>query len=342
MHKRISLLLIVLLCWPTLFLTMANAETAPIFQLEGNKPADGKITMTMSGKNIVDLYGYEARFSFDPDKLELLEAKSNLKGFSVSPIIKNNEIIVAHTKIGDVLGESGNLTIGTLTFKIKKGGESSVRWEAIKVVTHKLSSTTTTIGKSVVVSNPVSKTFVDLVGHWAKEDIEQLASMGIIEGMDDKHFVPEAKVTRAQFAAMITRALNLKAAVIESPFTDVLPNSWYVGVVSGAYSAGIIKGITDNSFAPEQPITREEMTVMLVRAGKYMSGETFKEIVSADSMVFVDVQHISEWAIKEVEIAVRVGIMNGRTGNKFVPQDRATRAEAAVVVKRLLSVLGQL
>ncbi|WP_214630904.1 S-layer homology domain-containing protein [Paenibacillus agaridevorans] len=342
MHKRIALLMIMLFYSSMLFLTMANAEAASIFLLDASKPADGKITMTMSGQNIVDLYGYEARFSFDPDKLELLEDKSNLKGFSVSPIIKNKEIIIAHTKVGDVPGESGNVTIGTLTFKIKKDGKSTVRWDSIKVVNNNLKSTTYTVGKSIAVSRPMSKTFVDLAGHWAKEDVELLASMGIIEGMDDTHFMPDAMVTRAQFAAMITRALKLETVAFQSPFTDVSPDSWYAGVVSGSYSAGIVKGMTDNSFKPERPISREEMTVMLVRAGKYMSEETFKELGLSASIGFVDVHQISEWAIKEIETAVRVGIINGRDNKKFVPQGQATRAEAAVAVKRLLFELDEL
>ncbi|TXK77826.1 hypothetical protein [Paenibacillus sp. N3.4] len=63
------------------------------------------------GQNLKDLYAYEVKFIFDPDKLEVVKAESNIKGFSVSPIIKNNEITIAHTKIGNVEGEKGNLAI---------------------------------------------------------------------------------------------------------------------------------------------------------------------------------------------------------------------------------------
>ncbi|MBP1996300.1 S-layer homology domain-containing protein [Paenibacillus eucommiae] len=333
MRIRIVWLMIVLLCLPKLFLATVNAEKAPNFLLAVNKSAEGEVTLTMSGKDILDLYGYEARFSFDPDKLELLKVDSNLDGFSVSPIIQKNEIIVAHTKIGNVSGDSGDMTIGTLTFRLKKHGEATVKWESMKVVTDKLKSTSTIVGKSI----SVSKNFGDLAGHWAREDIEQLALMGIIQGMDEDHFVPEAKVTRAQFAAMISRALNLKGTAVQSPFTDVPPDAWYAGVVSSAYSAGIIKGITDSSFAPEQDITREEMTVMMMRAGRYVSEGTFKETGSVSKITFIDAHSISEWAIKDVELAVRVGLINGRSDNTFVPQSQATRAEAAVVIKRLLS-----
>ncbi|MBP1997089.1 S-layer homology domain-containing protein [Paenibacillus eucommiae] len=333
MRVSLILLLIAALCLPGKFVATAHAETVPIFRLDAGKPAGGKVIMTLSVENVNNVYGYEARLSFDPDKLELLGAKSNLDGFSVSPIIKKNEIIIAHTKIGSVPGDSGNITIGTLTFKLKKHGQATVKWESMKVVTDKLLSTTITVGKSV----STSKSFIDLTGHWAKADIELLASEGIIEGMDDDHFVPDMMVTRAQFAAMLVRALNLKASEVQSPFTDVPSASWYAGVVSSAYSSGIIKGVTDSRFAPEQDITREEMTVMLIRAGRYMSEGTFNDKGSVDSIPFVDASSISEWAIRDVEIAVREGIINGRTANTFGPQSLATRAEAAVVMKRLLS-----
>ncbi|MBP1990823.1 S-layer homology domain-containing protein [Paenibacillus eucommiae] len=342
-HKMIAFILISLLCLPSLLLTTAYAETASSFLLTANKPVGGKIIVTMSGKNIKDLYGYEVRFTFDPDQLELVEAKSSLDGFSVSPIIKKNEIIIAHTKIGNVTGESGDIIIGTLTFKTKKSGTSSLKWESIKAVDHNLSHQTYSVGQSISVSvASVKQGFIDLEGHWAKADIELLASKGIIEGMDEDHFVPEAHVTRAQFAAMISRALKLKVATKQSPFTDVASASWYKDVVNNAYSAGIIQGITGTSFVPERDITREEMAVMIVRATTYASGSSVGENSNVAVVTFADSEAISIWARDGIQTAVRLGIINGRTEDKFVPHGQATRAEAATVIKRLLSALSLL
>ncbi|MBP1990855.1 S-layer homology domain-containing protein [Paenibacillus eucommiae] len=337
-------LLIALLCLSLQPAAIAYAETASSFLLTANKPTDGKITITMSGTNVKDLYGYEARITFDPNQLELVEAKSSLDGFSVSPIIKNKEIILAHTKIGSITGESGSITIGTLTFKIKKHGTSTVKWESIKAVDHNLSDQTYSIGKSVSVTS-VKKGFIDLEGHWAKEIIEQLASKGIIEGMDEDHFVPQAHVNRAQFAALISRALNLKINTKQIPFTDVVPGSWYAEEVNSAYAAGIIQGMTETSFDPEKDITREEMAVMIVRANTYASGATGSEKSEkhdVEAIKFADNDSISEWAREGIQIAVRLGIINGRTIDSFVPKTPATRAEAAAVIQRLLSAINLL
>ncbi|MBP1988742.1 S-layer homology domain-containing protein [Paenibacillus eucommiae] len=343
-RKIIVYMLISLLCLPGLVLTTSYAETPSSFLLTANKPVEGTIILTLSGKDIKDLYGYEARFTFDPDQLELVEAKSSLDGFSVLPIIKNNEITIAHTKIGNVAGESGDIDIGTLTFKRKKHGTSTVKWESIKAVDRNLSDHTYIIGKSVSV-NLLKRGFLDLGGHWAKADIELLASKDIIEGMDEDHFVPEAHVTRAQFAAMISRALNtlnlktsLKVSMQQSPFTDVAPGSWYKDVVNNAYSAGIIEGVTATSFAPEREVTREEMAVMMVRASTYaavpLAGDSKVTLVA-----FADSELISEWAREGVQSSVRLGLINGRAGDRFVPRDQATRAEAATVIKRFVDLL---
>ncbi|MBP1989835.1 S-layer homology domain-containing protein [Paenibacillus eucommiae] len=337
----ITFILFSLFGLPLLHLTAAKAEAAQSFLLTVEQPINDTMIVTMHGKNIKDLYGYEVRISFDPDQLELVEAKSSLDGFSVSPMIKNKEIVLAHTKVGNVTGASGDIRIGTLTFKSKKQGTSTVRWESIKTVDHNLSDQTYSVGNSVSLIT-TKKGFVDLEGHWAKADIELLASKGMIEGMDDDHFVPQAKVTRAQFAALISRALNLKTTTKQNPFTDVTSGSWYELEVNRAYTAGIIQGITESSFAPEKNITREEMAVMIVRASAHISADILGKDSKASISAFADSAAISEWAREDIYTSVRLGIINGRAENKFAPQDQATRAEAAVVIKRLLSTLSLL
>ncbi|GGD56529.1 S-layer homology domain-containing protein [Paenibacillus nasutitermitis] len=338
-RKMMTYLLLFLLCYPLALPAATYAEQAPSFLIAAHKLADGKVIVTMSGKNMEDLYGYEARFTFDPDLIELVDATSSLDGFSVSPIIKNNEIIIAHTKIGNVSGDHGDISIGSLTFKIKHHGTSTVRWESMKVVDHHLSNQSFSLGKGIT----VTKFFLDLEGHWAQADIELLASKNIVKGVDEDHFIPNAKVTRAQFTALIARALNLKAGSNQSPFTDVAPGAWYENEVKSAYSIGIIRGITETSFAPEKNITREEMAVMIVRARNYASDSALRDPGGADSvMTFADSENISEWAKKEIQFAVGLGIVNGRTKTRFVPRDQATRAEAATVIRRLLTSLSLL
>jgi len=330
-------LFMLLTCVP--FIKPAYAETTPSFQLTADQPVDGKVTITMSGKDIKDLYGYEAKITFHPDELELVEAKSNLDGFSVSPVITNNEILIAHTKIGKKPGESGDVKIGTLSFKIKRDGNFNVKWTSMRTITYDLSDHTYAVNDSVSIHSQ-QKSFVDLEGHWAKKEIELLALKGIVKGINEDYFAPEALVTRAEFATLISRALELKAAETTAPFTDVPPSSWYKDAVNSVYAVGIVLGITDTRFAPGQNITREEIAVMLARAIKLSPDAA--SVGGAEKVSFADSDAISGWARTDIETAVQLGIMKGRAGEKFVPQGLATRAEAAIVIKRLMSLSGLL
>jgi len=317
----------------------AYAETPSAYVLSIGKVANGQVTVTLSGKNVVDFYGFEAAFSFDPDRLELLEFMSVRDGYAISPIINNGKIVIAHTKIGNTAGDRGDIVIGTLKFKVKKYGETTVTWESIKVVPSQGKSATSAVGQRVAIS--FGKAFADLAGHWAQTDIEWLAMKGLIEGVDDTHFQPEANVTRAQFAVMIARALNLQApaSAPRQPFADVPQDAWYAEAVRSAYAAGIINGVAKNRFAPNKEMTREEMMVMLIRAGKLVAADAFNNPDPTVALTFADTQSISKWAISDVTLAVHAGLIKGNSQHKLIPQSKATRAEAAVIIKRLLSIM---
>ncbi|BBH19754.1 hypothetical protein Back11_10990 [Paenibacillus baekrokdamisoli] len=146
-----TLLIITLLGLHQSFPVSANAVNAPSFLITAKSLADDKVTVNIIVKNMEDLFGYEARFTFDPDRLELVEAKSILDGFSISPKIRGNEIVIAHTKIGNVKGESGDFIISTLTFKSRKVGTSTVTLKSFKEVDHNLDYQTYSLDESVTV-----------------------------------------------------------------------------------------------------------------------------------------------------------------------------------------------
>lgn len=84
----------------------------------------------------------------------------------------------------------------------------------------------------------------------------EMVGKQIVEGMDDDHFAPDTNVTRAQFATLIAKVLNLKDSADQIPFDDVASGSWYESTVKKAYAASLINGISEHEFAPEKNITR--------------------------------------------------------------------------------------
>ncbi|MCQ6563146.1 S-layer homology domain-containing protein [Paenibacillus mendelii] len=114
------------------------------------------------------------------------------------------------------------------------------------------------------------KTFADLSGHWAKSDVELLASKQIVKGVSTKNFAPNNNVTRAEFVSLIVRALGLgEEASYTERFIDVSATDWFVGAVGAASKVSIVNGLEDGTFRPGETITREQMAVMLSNALKF-------------------------------------------------------------------------
>lgn len=183
--------------------------------------------------------------------------------------------------------------------------------------------------------------FLDTAGHWAQKEIDQMASGGYVNGTGNGIFAPDSPVTRAQFATMMVKALNISGEV-QSSFTDVPPGEWYHSGVVRAFAAGLVKGVGASRFAPEEFITREQMSAMMGNALKYrgiLTGEAVDEGVLAG---FADRESISEWARASASQAVSKGMLKGKPSSgklNFAPGDQATRAEAAVMLKNLINLL---
>jgi len=185
-------------------------------------------------------------------------------------------------------------------------------------------------------------TYADIQSHWAKADIEKLASKFLAMNAGSISFNPERAVNRAEFAAMIASALGLEA--MESgqgtSFTDVSANSWYAQAVRAAVQAGIVNGRTATTFAPDATITREEMAIMIARALAF-AGSKVDVAAKQTSLLsaFGDKAGISALAQPAVAQAVETNILRGDSKGNFNPKANATRAEAAVTIKRLLEYL---
>jgi hypothetical protein len=121
-------------------------------------------------------------------------------------------------------------------------------------------------------------------------------------------------------------------------FSDIPANAWYNKDVYAAFNAKIIKGITETTFAPEDKITREQLATLLVNAYLQKTGKQLSDIVTTQEVKYADEGSISSWARSNVRIATSLGLMSGVGSGKFNPAGFATRAEAAVVLKRFLNL----
>ncbi|WP_141499989.1 fibronectin type III domain-containing protein [Paenibacillus luteus] len=192
-------------------------------------------------------------------------------------------------------------------------------------------------GNSIYTVLSSTKTFNDVSKHWAKADIELLASKMVIGGVNESSFAPERSITRAEFAAMLIRALGLTVETASVPFTDVKEGSWYAGAIGAAVKAGLIAGFTDGTFRPNESITREQMAVMAARAAS-AAGMSINVSGAENELLanFQDKSSIGSWSQASVAKAVKANIITGITKDTFDPAANATRAQAAVMLKRLM------
>ena len=174
--------------------------------------------------------------------------------------------------------------------------------------------------------------FKDIAGHWAEEEIKELAKEGTIKGRSETEYEPEGTVTRAEFAAMITRALGMNAQGYRGGYNDVKPGEWYAEEIQAIVDAGIMSGDADGTFRPNEAISREEMAKVIVNAYKLKTGNNAPETAEVH---FSDAETISGWAREYVRQAAGLGLMQGMNDGRFDPMGNATRAQSAVVIFRL-------
>ena len=157
-----------------------------------------------------------------------------------------------------------------------------------------------------------------------------------MNGMSATEFSPNGKLTRGQMVTILYRMAGSPAVDKDAPFTDVKAGRYYTQAIRWAWAEGIANGITPTRFAPEEPITREQMVTFLAR----YAASTGKKIASqVDLSSFPDSELISEYAKESMAWAVENGILNGMDG-KLAPKATATRAQSAAVLQRYCASFG--
>jgi uncharacterized repeat protein (TIGR02543 family) len=177
----------------------------------------------------------------------------------------------------------------------------------------------------------------DVKDHWAKADVNDMSSRLIVNGVTTTEFRPDASITRAEFAAIVTRGLGIQDAPYAGTFKDVDANNWFSGTVQAAINYKLIDGYEDGTFHPNQNISRQEATVVLSRAmaiAKLKSSLPAAEVSQVLS-AFADGSEVASWARSNVAAAISLNLMNGR-GEQLDVDANLTRAETAALVRRFL------
>ena len=183
---------------------------------------------------------------------------------------------------------------------------------------------------------PNANSFTDITRHWAEDNILELHDKGIISGISKDTFAPNKYVTRAEFAAMVVKTLNLTPVAYKQIFSDVSITNWFATAVTTASQNDIMSG-NKGLFLPHQNISREEIASVLIRAIKDKPVLIDKNKANS----FTDLSLASSWAQESLEQAVGIGLITGDVKKQIKPLANTTRAEAVVILKRLLEIVNK-
>lgn len=181
--------------------------------------------------------------------------------------------------------------------------------------------------------------FDDTAQHWAREQIAYLARNGVVNGVDAHHFNPNGTVTRAHFAKILANMSGVDTSKCTTDVFSDVTDQWFASSVAWAAQQGIVDTDT-GTYRPNDPITREEMALMLYRYAKNVAKAELPAVNAA--IRFTDAAEIRADAKEAVTAMQRGGIINGvadGSGYRFAPRQQATRAHAAAMIARFYETL---
>jgi hypothetical protein len=173
--------------------------------------------------------------------------------------------------------------------------------------------------------------FVDTVGHWADDEIREAVDFGYINGYTDGRFWPDAAIKRSEFVKVVNSAMGY-TELGNIAFGDVAAGEWYYDEVRKAAAAGYISGYGNGEwFAPNNPITREEVAMALFRVSPGSSSSKAPKGLK-------DASDIGDWALEAVSSAYAKGYLAGYPDGNFYPKRNLTRAETVKVINKVVGI----
>jgi hypothetical protein len=166
----------------------------------------------------------------------------------------------------------------------------------------------------------------DVIGHWAESAINEFIQADYLSGYPDGQFRPDNAISRAEFTSILLKSLHLDMETGKT-FNDTADH-WASDYISTACKEGIVNGYSVTQFGPDDPITREQMLVMFVKAVRLDTSAA-----EEGTATFSDYSQISDWAKNAVLMAYQADFISGYSDGSFKPQDTATRAEAVTVLR---------
>ena len=220
-----------------------------------------------------------------------------------------------------------------LTVTDSKGGTVKLTDKGSGTYTFTMPASKVTVQATFTQNQSGTLPFTDVkTGDWFYEAVQYVYDKGMMTGVSADRFAPASTTTRGMIVTILYRLENEPAVSGDMPFTDVERGAWYADAVAWAAANDIVNGTSATTFAPNSPITREQMATMLYRFAQYkgMDAVTLQEHLTG----YPDGDQVSDYAIPAMNWAVGQGLIAGMENGTLVPQGSATRAQVATILMR--------
>ncbi len=292
------------------------------------------------GTYTVRLAATASAFASDPVTVEVTQY--------TPPANPNYRIDVTTTEGGTVAkdpaaakaGETVTLTpapdagyeVGTVTVTDRFGDTVEVTEQANGTYTFTMPSGQVRVEVTFVEAAPEPLPFTDVnEGDWFHDAVRYAYDNGLMDGVGEGQFAPNATTTRAQLVTILYRLAGEPAVAGDVGFTDVVAGQWYTDAVAWAAQKGIVNGISETEFAPSGDLTREQLATILFR---YAESAGYDVSAQADLSGFPDAGDIQSYATEALSWAVAEGLLQGFEDDSLQPGGTATRAQIATILMR--------
>ena len=306
------------------------AQDAPDFRLLSRGTAvEGKRQIVVEITPFGDSTNGRMSVGYNPEELVLVSATGLTEGFSVKQ--SEGAVELAYASAHNILADE---VIAVLVFDVTDQVKDTV---TVDVGQSEINNETGGIGTTIEIEVPAvevcpSERFVDIYeNEWYHEAVDYVVKNGLMIGMDETHFEPNSNMTRAQLVQVLYRMAGSPETEAQLTFTDVAKGQWYYDAVAWASANGITMGIDETHFAPNDPVTREQMVTFFARFAKSNGIDTSYQGNLSD---FTDAGKVSDYAVDAMTWTYEIGLINGMENHRLNPGWTAQRSQAATVLMR--------
>lgn len=318
-----------------------------MYLLNGTRPGRGIAEQTLKNGDII-VYHYTDDYTQEQGSEKLTPSSSG--GSSVARYTVKFETNGGNTIKSQSISENGTVTEPA---RPTKAGYTFAGWYTDKKLTKEYDFSAKVTGgftlyakwiegEKEAINNKDDKAltvFADVEpGSWYEEAVAWAIESNLFKGVSDTEFAPNSEMTRAMLVTVLYRLENAEEKERTHSFDDVADGEWYSDAVAWAVKNGIVNGVRETEFAPDDSITREQIAAIIYRYAK-MKGYDTEEI--SELSAFTDANEISGWALDAVRWANAAELIKGVSQTSISAKSAATRAQVAAILMRFCENMGK-